>query len=176
MLKSFLRSVRSSLDEQAGDRFSRLSPSRTTSGGRWPAGRRHTSSARLTCTRMPWYTHSQKSSRAHRNADWKRSSSMPGNQLLTRKVQAEASSPCGCTGRRAAPGGAGWPGARGDGWGRFACVFVCVSAWGSGRDMCVWAVHCGELGLRLYVCSLKWVERWPVPGMFHDVVQPQEGG
>ena len=44
------------------------------------------------------------------------------------------------------------------------------------RDMCVWAVHCGELGLRLYVCSLKWVERWPVPGMFHDVVQPQEGG
>lgn len=34
---------------------------------------------------MPWYTHSQKSSRAHRNADWKRSSSMPGNQLLTRK-------------------------------------------------------------------------------------------
>lgn len=60
--------------------------------------------------------------------------------------------------------------------GRFACVLVCASARGPGRDMCVWAVHCGELGLRLYVCSLKWVERWPVPGMFHDVVQPQEGG
>lgn len=42
--------------------------------------------------------------------------------------------------------------------------------------MCVGAVHGEELGLRLYVCSLKWVERWPVPGMFHDVVQPQEGG
>lgn len=54
-------------------------------------------------------------------------------------------------------------------------VRLCVCP-GRGRDMCVWAVHCGELGLRLYVCSLKWVERWPVPGMFHDVVQPQEGG
>ena len=100
-----------------------------------------------------------------------------GRRGLTRwKVQAEAPSACGCTGRRATPRAAGWPGARGDGWGRFACVFLCASAQGPGRDMCVWAVHCGELGLRLYVCSLKWVERWPVPGMFHDVVQPQEGG
>jgi hypothetical protein len=56
------------------------------------------------------------------------------------------------------------------------CMPVCASGRGRGRDMCVWAVHCGELGLRLYVCSLKWVERWPVPGMFHDVLQPQEGG
>lgn len=40
---------------------------------------------RLTWTRIPWYTHSQKSSRAHRNTDWKRSSSIPGNQLFTRK-------------------------------------------------------------------------------------------
>lgn len=60
------------------------------------------------------------------------------------------------------------------GGGLHACSSVRLP--GRGRDMCVWAVHCGELGLRLYVCSLKWVERWPVPGMFHDVVQPQEGG
>lgn len=91
------------------------------------------------------------------------------------KVQAEAPSPCGCTGRRAAPAAAGWPRAHGDGWGRIACLFVLLLG-GSGRNMCVWAVHREELGLRLYVCSLKWVERWPVPGMFHDVVQPQEGG
>jgi hypothetical protein len=39
----------------------------------------------LTWTRIPWYAHSQKSSKAHRNNDWKRSSSIPGNQLFTRK-------------------------------------------------------------------------------------------
>lgn len=61
------------------------------------------------------------------------------------------------------------------GGGLHACWSVRLSG-GPGRDMCVGAVHGGELGLRLYVCSLKWVERWPVPGMFHDVVQPQEGG
>lgn len=44
------------------------------------------------------------------------------------KVQAEAPSPCGCSGRRAAPGAAGRSAVRGHGWGRFACVFVCASA------------------------------------------------
>lgn len=50
-----------------------LRPWKGGSGG-WP-----------TWTRIPWYTHSQKSSKEHRNIDWKRSSSIPGNQLFTRK-------------------------------------------------------------------------------------------
>lgn len=57
-----------------------------------------------------------------------------GRRGLSRwKVQAEAPSPCGCTGRRVAPGAAGWPGARGDRWGRLACVFACASAGGPGK-------------------------------------------
>lgn len=55
-------------------------------------------------------------------------------------------------------------------------VGVCARP-GTGKGhVCLGCVRRGEPGLRLYVCSLKWVERWPVPGMFHDVVQPQEWG
>lgn len=84
-----------------------LSPDSRSSAGGW----------RLTCTRIPWYTHSQKSSRAHRNTDWKRSSSIPGNQLFTRKDSGkkgsgrqrqkspmEADSPAPSKGARPEPG------------------------------------------------------------------------
>ena len=37
-----------------------------------------------TWTRIPWYTQSQKSSRAQRNRAWKKASRVPGNQLFTR--------------------------------------------------------------------------------------------
>lgn len=113
-----------------------------------------------------------------RKEDGRREGRKRGRRGLSRwKAQAAASSLCGCSGRTAPPAAARLaPGRVETGGGLFACVLVCASGRGPGRDMCVWAVHCGELGLRLYVCSLKWVERWPVPGMFHDVVQPQEGG
>lgn len=49
-----------------------------------------------------------------------------------------------------------------------------AAAGGSGRGR-------GDAGprvraLRLGGRSPKWVGRWPVPGMFHDVRTPQEGG
>lgn len=71
-------------------------------------------------------------------------------------------------------------GLAGDAWSPVGAVCMRVGLCacpGTGQGHVCWgAVHGGELGLRLYACSLKWVERWPVPGMFHDVVQPQEGG
>lgn len=63
--------------------------------------------------------------RSEEGKEGRREGRKRGRRGLSRwKVQAEAPSPCGCTGRRAAPGASGRPGARGDGWGRFACVFV----------------------------------------------------
>lgn len=55
--------------------------------------------------------------------------------------------PAASTSPRGAPGGSG--GVRGDPPPRRGCVCVCA--------------------LRRGDCSLKWVGRWPVPGMFHDV-------
>lgn len=101
---------------------------------------------------------------------------LPGVRVTWQPPELASLTSCGC-GAEVACGRPGWRAeggkARGGGGGS-SC------ARGGGGEM---NVQCerrggGEGGqaeekdisvLRLYVCSLKWVERWPVPGMFHDV-------